>query len=395
MTLADIQSSITTYQECLDKASNDIQRCDAWMGLAAGMRVMTDYDAALVLLEKAETAATKNLLTPRLTQLHHLRGNLYFPLGRTEDCRNEHLLALKFAKQYQSEEGEARALGGLGDAEYARGRMITAHDYYTRCIDLANEHGFGRIEVAHLGQRCHTRMYSGDWRGAKTEGLKALDVAMKVGDRRVEMNVRMGLCVLDFEMGEFELLDTHADQLLDLVRTLGARAWESPVLMWKGIALRANGHRSEARELLAQAAASVREVGRAFHAGRIFGALAWVMADDVEARQAALHEGEAALNEGSVSHNYFWFYRFAIDALLSVNDWDKVERYASALENYTREEPLGWCDFFITRGRALAACGRGQRDSETAREIQRLRDEADRFGLGSALPALKDASELM
>ena len=140
-----------------------------------------------------------------------------------------------------------------------------------------------------------------------------------------------------------------------------------------------------------EAASITREVGRAFNAGRIFGALAWVMAGDAAVREAALDEGEAALREGSVSHNYFWFYRFAIDALLSANDWGRVERYAAALEEYTRDEPLEWTDFYIARGRALAAFGRGKRDDATVKEVQRLRDEADRVGLESALPALEDA----
>jgi len=389
--LADIQSSIGAYREGLERASDDVQRCDAWMGLAAGMRVATDYTEALVQLDRAETAATNHHLTPNLARLHHLRGNLCFSLGRADDCRKEHLLALKFAEQCQSVEDEAQALGGLGDAEYARGRMRTAHDHYSRCIDLSREHGFGRIEVAHLGQRGFTRLYSGDWRGAKAEGLAAVEAAAKVGDRRVEMNA-IG-CVLHsvVDLGEYDLLEAYAERQLALARTLGARTWEPLALAWTAIVLGAKGRQSEARELLMEAASITREVGRAFNAGRIFGALAWVMAGDAAVREAALDEGEAALREGSVSHNYFWFYRFAIDALLSANDWGRVERYAAALEEYTRDEPLGWTDFYIARGRALAAFGRGKRDDATVKEVQRLRDEADRVGLESALPALEDA----
>jgi class 3 adenylate cyclase/tetratricopeptide (TPR) repeat protein len=389
--LANIQSSIAAYREALDKAADDVQRCDAWMGLAAGMRVTTDYAEALVLLDKAKTVASKYHLTSRLTQLHHLRGNLCFSLGRADDCRDEHLLALKFAKQCKSPQGEARALGGLGDAEYARGRIRTAHEYYTRCIDLSREHGFGRIEVAHLGQRGYTRLYSGDWRGAKAEGLATIDVATKVGDRRVEMNARGCVCHSVFDLGAYDLLEAQAEQQLSLARTLGARTWEPPALTWKAIVLQTKGRRSEARELLMQAASITREVGRAFNAGRIFGALAWVLAGDVAVRDAALDEGETALRDGSVSHNYFWFYRFAIDAFLSVNDWARVERYAAALEDYTRDEPLQWTDFFIARGRALATFGRGSRDDATMKELQHLRDEAERVGLKIALPALEEA----
>ena len=62
-----------------------------------------------------------------------------------------------------------------------------------------------------------------------------------------------------------------------------------------------------------------------------------------------------------------------------------------ALEDYTRPEPLSWCDFFIVRGRVLAAWGRGRRDAEALAELRRLREEAERTGFIIALPALEAA----
>jgi len=61
------------------------------------------------------------------------------------------------------------------------------------------------------------------------------------------------------------------------------------------------------------------------------------------------------------------------------------------LEDYTRDEPLRATDFFIARGRALAAFGRGEREAAVVGEIQRLRDEASRAGIGCALAALEEA----
>jgi hypothetical protein len=80
-----------------------------------------------------------------------------------------------------------------------------------------------------------------------------------------------------------------------------------------------------------------------------------------------------------------------MDACLRSGDWDEVERYAAVLEDYTRPEPLPSSDFFIARGRALAAFGRGQRDAATTEALQRLRDEAAGVGLVTALPALEEA----
>jgi hypothetical protein len=60
---------------------------------------------------------------------------------------------------------------------------------------------------------------------------------------------------------------------------------------------------------------------------------------------------------------------------LELGDLDEVERYAEALEDFTKSEPLLWADFFIARGRALAARARGQADPALVCELQRLRDE--------------------
>ena len=79
-----------------------------------------------------------------------------------------------------------------------------------------------------------------------------------------------------------------------------------------------------------------------------------------------------------------------LDAL-ERQDWKLVERYAEALEDFTSIEPLPRTDFFVARGRALEAFGRGSRDDATMQEIKRLRDEAERVGLRTALSALDKA----
>ena len=86
------------------------------------------------------------------------------------------------------------------------------------------------------------------------------------------------------------------------------------------------------------------------------------------------------LYEKSLSHDYFRFYRFAMDASLENCKWDETERYASALEEYTRAEPLSWTTFMIERGRALAMFGRGNRGPTIFETLSRLRDSARSIG---------------
>jgi len=76
------------------------------------------------------------------------------------------------------------------------------------------------------------------------------------------------------------------------------------------------------------------------------------VAEDADERRALLHEAEAALASGCVGHNYLEFYDCAIEACLRSKEWDEADRYARALEKYTRPQPLRRCSFTISRARA-------------------------------------------
>jgi hypothetical protein len=52
------------------------------------------------------------------------------------------------AREAKAVELQAAALGGLGDGEYLRGRMVSAHAAYSPCVEFCPQHRFGRIEVA-------------------------------------------------------------------------------------------------------------------------------------------------------------------------------------------------------------------------------------------------------
>ena len=388
--LGSVSESIDAYRLALNLAANDEMKCQAWVGLAAGMRVTDDYDGAFEALDSAEKVATTNGFSLELSRIHQLRGNLYFPLGRVEDCHQEHELALEFAQQAVSPESEARALSGLGDAEYARGRMFTAYDYFLRCIELCRDHRFVRIEVANLGMLGHSRMYLNDLELALNDCLAAINKAARVGHHRAELVARRIASFILFDMDELARAREEAERALTLAGSLGARRFVPDSLTCMAKILRSEAQHSEAVELLDQAIAISRETGFSYTGPRVLGELA-LATDDAKVRQTALNEGEDLLRAGSVSHNHFWFYRDAMQAALVLGDWEGVGRYAKALEDYTRCEPLPWTDFFIAQGRTLAAHGQGKRDPATMHDLKSLRDEAERVGMKSALPALEEA----
>ena len=128
-----------------------------------------------------------------------------------------------------SPESEARALGGLADAEYARGRMRTANGHFQNCIVLCREHGFGRIEVANLCMLALTRYYLGELQGSLDDSLAAVEAAARVNHQRAEM---IGcLCVPDSatEMGDWPLLKEYTDRAAMLVNPRRLRGRGAPV----------------------------------------------------------------------------------------------------------------------------------------------------------------------
>jgi hypothetical protein len=182
----------------------------------------------------------------------------------------------------------------------------------------------------------------------------------------------------------------HLDQMKALVERIGTRRFMARGLHHEGRIRLAQGDRREAAKLCRTAMKISRETGIGYCGSTILATLARAT-DDADERTEALSEGERLLDEGCVSHNYYEFYIEGMDGALERQDWALVDRYASALEDYTRAEPLPRTDFFIARGRALASHGRGRRDDATVKELQNFRDKAVSIGLNSALPALDQA----
>lgn len=83
-----------------------------------------------------------------------------------------------------------------------------------------------------------------------------------------------------------------------------------------------------------------------------------------------------------------------IDVCLRLGDVPGARRYAAALEAYTRDEPLPWCDAVIAviaRGRALARGLEGERGEDVRGEIERALQLAQDMQFLALLPASEEA----
>ena len=387
--LGSVAASLEAYRAALDVAGGEAERCRAWIGLAEGMRLSDDYDEALDALDQAESLATKHELSLELARLHYLRGSLFFPLGRIEACRAEHQLALENARTSRSPEWEARALSGLGDAAYAGGRMITAHGYFSSCLELCRMHGFGQIEAANRFMVATVRIYVNELEGALEDALESAELAARVGHKRAEIVSRLTAGWVQLDQGALALAREQAELGLRITHELGAKRFQPFLNETLARISLAEGDRAGALYLLRGALAETREGGAMNFIGPwLLGTLARTT-DDPEARRAALVEGEEVLAGGCVGHNYYRFYQAAIEACLHDRDWKEAERYTAALAAYTDAEPVPWADFYIAWGRTLAAVGRDPRHRDGRTRVAGLIEEAERIGLRSALPLLR------
>jgi tetratricopeptide (TPR) repeat protein len=235
-----------------------------------------------------------------------------------------------------------------------------------------------------------TRMYLNQLQSALDDGLETVEAAAKVGHQRAQMLGEILAVHVLYEMAEHAKARRHNARVLDYSRRLGASRFEAQALLYEGRLDQAEGRGDEALKTLERALEMSAEVGHGFTGPRIVGEIARTLIG-AEAKCAALAEGERMLEGGSVSHNHLFFYRDAIEVSFDISDWNGVERYAAALENFTRHEPLPWGDFYISRARALATWRQGRREPRVMAEIERLCDEAERINFAIALPALKEA----
>jgi len=303
------QASVEIFRAALDSAATEIQTCHALIGLAAGMRLTDELDEALQHLDRAEGPAKAHGLNLELARLHHLRGNLYFPLGNIDGCREEHELALEYAQKAGSPEWEAQAFGGLGDAEYARGRLLTAHKMFIRLFELCRKHGFGRIEAANLGMvgGGGTYHFMLDLDAALTASLSALEMSERFGHDRAALNAQFCASQLYLDIGELSKAEMHMERMKALAERIGTRRFMARCLHHESRIRLAQGHRRETVMLCGMAMKISRETGVGYCGALILATLARAT-DDAHERAEALSEGERLLEEGSVSHNYYEFY---------------------------------------------------------------------------------------
>lgn len=388
--LGATQDASAAFATALELSADDAARCEAWLGLAACRRMAEDGAGAETALASAEQAGTRLGLRDVLARVHFIHGNLCFPRGDIEGCLRHHAESLRHARACGSAQHEAAALGGLGDADYVRGRMISAQGHFEQCLALCRAHGLGRIETAHRQMLGLTRFFCNDVRGGLADARASAEAARHIGQPRGLMVANMIAAEMCANLMQLDDAMAHLREVEQLIGRIGAARFEPLRLNCLAKTLRAMGRVAEALPLLRRSVEASRATSLTFTGPSSLGALALTTDDPVE-RRRAIAEGESLLQAGSVAHNHFRFYRDTIDATLKAGQWDEAERLSDALTAFAAAEPLPWTMFHAARGRALAAFGRGERNAGLRATLNDLTETGRTAGLLLAVPALEAA----
>ena len=101
-------------------------------------------------------------------------------------------------------EARARALGGLGDAEYARGDIVASGRYFRQCVDESRSIGLGKVEVSNLPMCANNMILELELRDALDTGQEAVALAVSVGQKRAELIAHHICMIALLELGRPE-----------------------------------------------------------------------------------------------------------------------------------------------------------------------------------------------
>jgi tetratricopeptide (TPR) repeat protein len=392
------RDALSAYQEALGDGAGKHERSLALLGSASARRILDQLEGALDDTDKAQELAEEGGWLEIKARCHFVRGNLFFPLGRVEECLREHQAALEYAELSGDAEAKARAYGGLGDAEYARGNMLVSGDYFRRCVEESRRIGLGRVEVSNRPMYGHALFLDLRLEEALVEGEEAIALAVAVGQKRAEMVGRHNCIGALLELGRGEEARPHVDRARTIVRELEAWRFEPENLAFLAEIELERNRPDLARPLVEEGLEIARKTAMSYWGPALL-ALNGLLATDAKAREAFVAEAESLLSGKVLAHNHFLARRSLVELGLTLRDPAFVDEHAAKLASFYEgsakpiRESMPLADFLVRRGHVLAAAMRGERSGERAAEAQNLLDWSARAGALRLARGLVEALE--
>ncbi len=303
----------------------------------------------------------------------------------------EHENALRFGGEAGSTEAQARAYSGLGDAQYLRGRMLSAGQMFERCIIFARENNFTSIVSANLAMFGLTNFYALQFNSSDELFEEALELSIRIGNYRAEVIALSATGYTLHEQGKYEDALRNVQRAEIIAKKSGMTAFVAISQVHQARNYLAMGQQTTANELAERAWKLIF----ANHFEKFTGpwclSIIALSAQEIDRQNWAIDEGFRILSKESVSHNHLYFYRDMMEVGLERSDWKLLQRSSDALRDYTLPEPLPWSDLCIERGQVLGNYYQGNNGKETQIELKSLKDKIERVGSILLLPGVNAA----
>ncbi len=367
------------FRVCRAAARQTDVQARALVGLGMALNQLDDFAGAVEALREAVSLNQDDAAYQADAWLQ--LGNALFPQGLTGQCLEAHQTALKHAERADSTLSQARAEGGLGDAYYQQGAMLTAYRHFDRCVTLGEDHGHPAVVPANQAMRALTLMYQNRLVEALADGEGALARAQASTNLRHQLLAHNVLASIESFHGGVDTGLNHALRTVELGQRIGSRRFVVDGLGQIAHLLWSAGRVEDARQALAQVLEHLDASLMPF-AGAYVRGLQALCAARTDERRAHLAAGERLLAGAAVSHCHVYFRAAAIEACLAHGEFRAALGYAEQLAGYTAAEPLPFANLFIRAARARAG-------APGAEPLEALIDEAQSVELFALLRLLQ------
>ena len=373
-------ASNKAFSDALKGLRNRRPRCAVLVNMARNSSFLDKPKLARPVLKQAEEIALALGDPKLLSASYRVRGALEHSLGNVGTCILYNERAYDMALQSESSESISEALRGLGLAYYARGWTTTAQEKFQECIAYSTKMGLERTAIQIMHMTAWHEFLSLRLEDALDVGRQTCAAGVRIRDSRTVMNGGRMQCYVLLEQGKWPEAEACLDENLQLSQSLHALRYEPVVRALRAKVLARRGELDEAESEIQRAYELSRQLDERWVGPTVLGCYA-AIARTPRKQDWALHKGAAILKKGCGSHNYFLFYRDAINIRLMRGDWQGARDYADAIQSYAAEEPTGWSDFYIAKARTVAGLGERPDDEALRKDLADLKRRAATAGM--------------
>ena len=185
-------------------------------------------------------------------------GNVYRSLGQYPQAEAAYNQALGIFQEIGDREGEARALNNLGIVYQSLGQYPQAEAAYNQALGIFQEIGDRNGEADALTGLGIVYQSLGQYPQAEAAHTQALGIFQEIGDRNGEARALNNLGIVYRSLGQYPQAEAAYNQALGIFQEIGDRNGEANALNNLGVAYAAQKQWSDAEAVL-QAAVPVYE----------------------------------------------------------------------------------------------------------------------------------------